>query len=69
VQPTKDKTMSKQLVDSINRYRELHTTLDWDNFHREDAESLAASAWHLIQQLAREVVLHGKPRRALGADQ
>jgi hypothetical protein len=57
--------MSKQLVDSINRYRELHTSLDWDNFHREDAESLAASAWYLIQELAREVVLRAERRGEL----
>lgn len=57
--------MSKQLVDSINRYRELHTSLDWDNYHREDAESLAASAWYLIQELAREVVLRAERRGEL----
>lgn len=69
MQRTKDKTMSKLLVESINRYRELHTSIDWDNFHREDAESLAGSAWYLIQQLAREVVLRAEQRGELEAQQ
>lgn len=54
--------MSKHLVDNINRYRELHTSIDWDNFHRDEAESLASSAWYVIQQLAREVVLRAERR-------
>ena len=60
VQPTKDKTMSKQLVEHINTYRELHTSMDWDNWSADEAEELANTAWTLIQQLAREVVLRGE---------
>lgn len=43
--------------------------MDWDNFHREDAESLASSGWYLIQQLAREVVLRAERRGELGGEQ
>lgn len=57
--------MSKQLVESINRYRELNASIDWEYPTLHDLEHLAQSADYLIQELAREVVLRGARRGEL----
>jgi hypothetical protein len=54
--------MSKQLVESIDRYRELNASIDWEYPVLDDLEQLARSADYLINQLAGELVMRGKQR-------
>ena len=54
--------MSKQLVESIDRYRELNASIDWEYPTLDDLEQLAQSADYLIHQLARELVMRGRQR-------
>ena len=57
--------MSKELVESIKRYRTIYANFDWRYCNHEHAEDVMAEGWELIQLLAREVVVRAERRGEL----